>query len=66
MRLMLADRKIAILLVEQHTEIALEMTAEAIVLDRGTMAHRAPSAALQKDPATLERLVGLRVNAMVT
>jgi branched-chain amino acid transport system ATP-binding protein len=65
MRLMLADRKIAILLVEQHTEIALEMTTEAIVLERGTMAHRAPSAALQEDPATLERLVGLRVNATV-
>jgi branched-chain amino acid transport system ATP-binding protein len=65
MRLMLANRKIAILLVEQHTEIALEMTTEAIVLERGAIAHRAPSAALQKDLATLERLVGLRVNAPV-
>ena len=65
MQLMLADRKIAILLVEQHTEIALEMTAEAIVLERGAVAHRAPSAALQKDLATLERLIGLRVNATV-
>jgi branched-chain amino acid transport system ATP-binding protein len=65
MRLMLADHKIAILLVEQHTEIALEMTTEAIVLERGAMAHRAPSAVLQKDIATLERLVGLRVNATV-
>ena len=65
MRLMLADHKIAILLVEQHTEIALEMTTEAIVLERGAMAHRAPSAVLQKDLATLERLVGLRVNATV-
>jgi branched-chain amino acid transport system ATP-binding protein len=65
MRLMLADRKIAILLVEQHTEIALEMTTEAIVLERGAMAHRGPSAVLQKDFATLERLVGLRVNATV-
>ncbi len=63
MKLMLAGRKIAILLVEQHTEIALEMTTEAIVLERGAMAHRAPSAALQKDLATLDRLVGLRVNA---
>jgi branched-chain amino acid transport system ATP-binding protein len=65
MRLLLADRKIAILLVEQHTEIALEMTSAAIVLERGAVAHRAPSAALQKDLATLERLVGLRVNAPV-
>jgi len=65
MRLLLADRKIAILLVEQHTEIALEMTSAAIVLERGAVAHRAPSAALQKDRATLERLVGLRVDATV-
>ncbi len=60
---MLADRSIAIILVEQHTEIALELTAEAIVLERGAVAHRAPSPQLQADSATLERLVGLRVAA---
>ncbi|MGH6994557.1 MAG: ABC transporter ATP-binding protein [Stellaceae bacterium] len=58
---MLAERSIAIILVEQHTEIALELTAEAMVLERGAVAHRAPSAALRQDQATLERLVGLRV-----
>ena len=60
---MLADRRIAIVLVEQHTDIALELTAEAIVLERGAVAHRAPSAELQNDLATLDRLVGLRVAA---
>jgi len=64
MKLMLSDRRIAIVLVEQHTDIALELTAEAIVLERGAVAHRAPSAQLQKDTATLERLVGLRIAAM--
>jgi len=63
MKLMLSDRKIAIILVEQHTDIALELTAEAIVLERGEVAHRAPSTQLLKDTATLERLVGLRVAA---
>ena len=63
MKTMLLDRGIAIILVEQHTDIALELTAEAIVLERGAVAHRAPSAQLQKDTATLERLVGLRVAA---
>jgi branched-chain amino acid transport system ATP-binding protein len=63
MKLMLSDRTIAIVLVEQHTDIALELTAEAIVLERGEVAHRAPSAQLLKDTATLERLVGLRVAA---
>jgi branched-chain amino acid transport system ATP-binding protein len=60
---MLLDRSIAILLVEQHTDIALDLTAEAIVLERGAVAHRAASAVLQNDTATLERLVGLRVDA---
>jgi len=63
MKLMLSDRRIAIILVEQHTDIALELTQEAIVLERGAIAHRAPSRILQKDVATLERLVGLRVAA---
>ena len=63
MKLMLADRSIAIVLVEQHTDIALELTHDAVVLERGAVAHRAPSAKLQKDTATLERLVGLRVSA---
>jgi branched-chain amino acid transport system ATP-binding protein len=60
---MLSGRSIAIILVEQHTEIALELTREAIVLERGAMAHRASSSELAKDLPTLERLVGLRVNA---
>jgi len=63
MKLMLADRRIAIILVEQHTDLALELTAEAIVLERGEVAHRASSAQLRQDTATLERLVGLRVAA---
>jgi branched-chain amino acid transport system ATP-binding protein len=63
MKTMLADRSIAIILVEQHTDMALELAAEAIVLERGAVAHRASSAQLQKDTATLERLVGLRVAA---
>ena len=62
-KLLLADRRIAIVLVEQHTEIALELTADAIVLERGAVAHAAPSAQLSQDSATLERLVGLRVAA---
>jgi branched-chain amino acid transport system ATP-binding protein len=62
-KLMLSDRSIAIVLVEQHTEIALELTSEAIVLERGAVAHRAPAADLRMDLGTLERLVGLRVEA---
>jgi branched-chain amino acid transport system ATP-binding protein len=62
-KLMLSSRGIAIILVEQHTDVALELTDQAIVLERGAVAHRASSAALAKDLPTLERLVGLRVAA---
>jgi branched-chain amino acid transport system ATP-binding protein len=62
-RQMLAGRGIAIILVEQHTDIALELTEEAVVLERGAIAWRGRSAELTKDTATLERLVGLRVAA---
>jgi branched-chain amino acid transport system ATP-binding protein len=61
--LMLSERRMAIILVEQHADIALELTQQAIVLERGAIAHRASSTDLQHDAATLERLVGLRVAA---
>jgi len=58
-----ADQGTAFVLVEQHTEIALALTEEAIVIERGAIAHRAPSTELMQDQATLERYVGLRVDA---
>jgi len=60
-KLMLSDRRLGLVLVEQHTEIALELTQDAVVLERGAVAYRGPSAELRRDHATLERLVGLRV-----
>jgi branched-chain amino acid transport system ATP-binding protein len=62
-KLMIADRRIAIILVEQHTDIALELTEQAVVLERGAVAWRGTSSDLAKDTATLDRLVGLRVDA---
>jgi len=60
-RKMLAEQGTAFILVEQHAEMALGLTENAIVLERGTVVHRAPSAELAKDDATLERLIGLKV-----
>jgi branched-chain amino acid transport system ATP-binding protein len=51
----------AMILVEQHTDIALELTQDAVLIERGRIAHRARSAELARDEATLERLVGLKV-----
>jgi branched-chain amino acid transport system ATP-binding protein len=52
---------VAMILVEQHTELALSLTEHAIVVERGRIVHRARSRDLPSDAATLERLVGLRV-----
>ena len=46
---------------EQHAEIALSLTEDAVVLERGAIVHRARSADLLKDHATLDRYIGLRV-----
>jgi branched-chain amino acid transport system ATP-binding protein len=49
----------AVIVVEQHARLALELTSHAIVLDRGRIVHRAASAELLADPATLDRLVAV-------
>jgi len=49
-------------LVEQHTEIALGLTQDAVVVERGRIVHRARSAEFARDAETLERLVGLKLS----
>ena len=52
---------VAILLVEQHAEVALALTREAVVIERGRIVHRAPSAEFAGDAQALERYVGLKL-----
>ena len=59
-RRLIADEGMAIVLVEQHARFALENTQQAIVLERGRVVHRAPSADLAADEALLDRLIGMR------
>jgi len=47
----------AVIIVEQHAKLALSLTRQALVLDRGRVVHASASAALLGDPATLQRLV---------
>jgi branched-chain amino acid transport system ATP-binding protein len=49
----------AIVLVEQHAEQALELTDRAIVLDRGRKVWEGDSPALLADPVRLAALIGL-------
>jgi branched-chain amino acid transport system ATP-binding protein len=48
-------------LIEQHAEVVLSLTRDAVVMERGVIVHRAPSRELLDDAATLDRLIGLRI-----
>ena len=60
---MIGEEGTAILLVEQHTDVALSLAREAVVIERGTIALRGTSAALLADQASLDRLIGLNLTA---
>lgn len=49
-------REIAVLIVEQHLDLALRVTGYAYVLDRGRVALDGPSAAVRDDPRLLQYL----------
>src|SRR5438105_7373958 len=49
----------AVIVVEQHARLALGLTTQAMVLDRGRVVHRAASEELLRDPATLDRLIAV-------
>ena len=49
----------AVIIVEQHARLALALTTQAIVLDRGQVVHHASSDDLLADTATLDRLVAV-------
>jgi branched-chain amino acid transport system ATP-binding protein len=54
---LVADHSLAIILVEQHAKLALQVTQNAIVLNRGRVIQAGPSAALLADPQRLAALV---------
>ena len=59
LRKMIDGEGMAAVLVEQHTELALALARDALVIERGKIAHRARSDEFARDAATLERYVGL-------
>jgi branched-chain amino acid transport system ATP-binding protein len=56
---MIGQQGTAVVLVEQHAHLALSLTRDVVVLERGIIAHRGRSDALMGDQAALDRLVGL-------
>jgi branched-chain amino acid transport system ATP-binding protein len=53
------DGGMTVIVVEQHAKLALALTKQAIVLERGRVVHRGPSEALAADPDRLHRLVSV-------
>ena len=60
-RRMASEGSVAFILVEQHADIALALTQDALVLERGRVVYSAASANLLADHAALDRLIGLRL-----
>lgn len=56
---MAQDEGITLVLVEQHAEVALNLTQAAILLERGRIAHNGPSTELLADRDLLNRFVAL-------
>ena len=52
---------LASIVVEQHPDLALAMTHEVLVLERGKVVHSGPSAALAADAELRDRLLGIGI-----
>ncbi len=57
MQRLIRDEALTVVLVEQSAKLALEVTDSALVLSRGRIVHRGPSAELLADPERLAALV---------
>jgi branched-chain amino acid transport system ATP-binding protein len=55
---------VGMILVEQHAEIALALTEEALVIERGRIAHRGASRELLANVALLDRYVGVQASEL--
>ena len=54
---LIAEDSLAVVLVEQHAKLALQVTQSALVLNRGRVSYSGPSAELLADPQRLTSLV---------
>ncbi len=59
LRELLASGSMAVILVEQHARLALSLTRDVVVLDRGRIVHAGPSALLASDAELQRRLLAL-------
>ncbi|MGB0086546.1 MAG: ABC transporter ATP-binding protein [Rhodomicrobiaceae bacterium] len=57
--LIVRAEKVAAIIVEQHAQQIFGMTDRAVIMERGSIAHSAPSAELAQDQATLDKYLGV-------
>jgi branched-chain amino acid transport system ATP-binding protein len=53
------EEGLSAIIVEQHPQAILSISDQAVVLDRGTIAHAGAARALREDPDLLDRLLGV-------
>jgi branched-chain amino acid transport system ATP-binding protein len=53
-----ADGKLAILLVEQRIDVVLQLASRCLVMDRGRIIHEEHTASLRSDPTRMGMLIG--------
>ena len=58
-RSLVTEGGMAVVIVEQHAKLALSLTRQTVVLDRGRIVHRGASNELLNDPDTLHKLVAV-------
>jgi len=54
---LMSEDALAVILVEQHAKLALQVTSQALVMSRGRVIHHGASDALLRDPERLASLV---------
>jgi len=59
LRELITQGGMSVIVVEQHARLALSLTQQALLLERGRIVHRAPSSDLLRDPAHLEKLLAI-------
>jgi len=53
------EEGLSAIIVEQHPQAILAISDQAVVLDRGTIAHAGTAREMREDPALLDRLLGV-------
>jgi len=55
----LTEMKLTLIIVEQNSRLALDISPRAVIMDRGRIVYDGDSTGLQNDPAMLDRLIGI-------